>query len=297
MVSPQAKRQCVGYLVAEKTYSERRACQLVGIARSSHRYRAKPAADEQELRAKIRDLAVENKPYGYRTITALLRRDGWRVNKKRVHRIWQTEGLQQPRHKPRKRYYGPKGEVKQKANYPNHVWSYDFAEDRTEKGGKLRILSVMDEFTRESLAIRVERSIKAVDVIDTLEWLILVRGAPAHMRSDNGPEFVARAVQDWLNKRACQTIYIMPGSPWENPYIESFIGTLRRECLDRYLFINGREAQQIIAAWQHEYNYFRPHSSLNYLTPAEFARQQLAVAGLVAATALPACGSRPILPL
>ena len=187
--------------------------------------------------------------------------------------------------------------MKQKASYPNHVWSYDFAEDRTEKGGKLRILSIMDEFTRESLAIRVERSIKAIDVIDTLEWLFLVRGAPAHMRSDNGPEFVARAVQDWLNRRDCQTIYITPGSPWENPFIESFIGTLRRECLDRYLFTNGREAQKVIAAWQHEYNHFRPHSSLNYLTPAEFASQQPAVAGLVAATALPACESRPILPL
>lgn len=294
-MSPQARRQCVDYLVAEKEYSERRACQLVCISRSSHRYQAKPTADEHELRAKIRELADENKSYGYRPVTALIRRKGWLVNKKRIQRIWQAEGLQQPRHKPRKRYYGPKGEVKQKARHPNHVWSYDFAEDRTDKGGKLRILSIMDEFTRESLAIRVERSIKATDVIDTLEWLFLVRGAPGHMRSDNGPEFVARAVQDWLDKQECQTIYITPGSPWENPYIESFIGTLRRECLDRYLFVSGQEAQQVIVAWQHEYNNYRPHSSLSYLTPQEFARQQATVVGSVVATALPVSESRSIL--
>lgn len=282
-------------MVAEKEYSERRACQLVGISRSSHRYQAKPAADEQELRAKIRELADENKSYGYRPVTALIRRKGWLVNKKRIQRIWQAEGLQQPRQKPRKRYYGPKGEVKQKARHPNHVWSYDFAEDRTDKGGKLRILSIMDEFTRESLAIRIERSIKATDVIDTLEWLFLVRGAPAHMRSDNGPEFVSRAVQDWLDKQECQTIYITPGSPWENPYIESFIGTLRRECLDRYLFVSGQEAQQAVVAWQNEYNHYRPHSSLSYLTPVEFARQQAVVADSVAATTLPVSESWSIL--
>jgi len=228
-----------------------------------------PTGDE--LRAKIRELADENKSYGYRPVTALIRRKGWLVNKKRIQRIWQAEGLQQPRHKPRKRYYGPKGEVKQKARHPNHVWSYDFAEDRTDKGGKLRILSIMDEFTRESLAIRVERSIKATDVIDTLEWLFLVRGAPGHMRSDNGPEFVARTVQDWLDK------------------------PLRRECLDRYLFVSGQEAQQVIVAWQHEYNHYRPHSSLSYLTPVEFARQQATVAGSLAATALPVSESRSIL--
>lgn len=294
-MSSQAKRQCVGYLVAEKAYSERRACRLVGMARSSHRYQTKPAADEESLRAKIRDLAAEHKAYGYRFITALLRGQGWLVNQKRVHRFWKEEGLQQPRRKSRKRYVGPKGEVKQRATHPNHVWSYDFVEDRTEKGGKLRILTVMDEFTRESLAMNVARSIKATDVIQTLEWLFLIRGAPMHIRSDNGPEFVAKAVQDWLQKRHCQTIYITPGSPWENPYIESFIGTLRRECLDQYLFVDGQEAQQVIEAWRQEYNHYRPHSSLSYLTPVAFAQQQAAVAGLVAATALTNSESQSIL--
>ncbi len=286
MVSSQAKRQCVDYLVTEKAYSERKACQLMAIARSSHRYQTKPAADEDDLRAKIRDLADEHKAYGYRFITALVRGQGWLVNKKRIHRIWQEEGLQQPQRKPRKRYVGPKGEVKQKATHPNHVWSYDFVEDRTEKGSKLRILTVMDEFTRESLAIYVARSIKAQAVVHILEWLFWIRGTPEHIRSDNGPEFVAQAVRDWLASCDCQTIYITPGSPWENPYIESFNGTLRRECLDQYLFVNGREAQEVIEAWRNEYNHYRPHSSLGYLTPASFAQEQMAVDVLMSATVL-----------
>ncbi len=286
-MSPQAKRQCVNYLVAERAYSERRACQLVGIARSSHRYQAKTAADEIELRAKIHQVANKNKAYGYRLVTGKIRNQGWLVNHKRVHRLWKEEGLQQPRRKPRKRYYGPKGEVKQKATHINHVWSYDFVEDRTEKGHKLRILAIMDEYTRESLAVQVARSVTAVDVIHLLDWLFLVRGTPEHIRSDNGPEFVAKAVQEWLERRECQTIYITPGSPWENPFIESFLATMRRECLDRYLFTSGREAQQIIEAWRHEYNHYRPHSSLDYVTPNSFAQRQAAPAGSLAAAALP----------
>ena len=157
------------------------------------------------------------------------------------------------------------------ARYPNHVWSYDFLEDRTEQGGKIRILTVLDEFTRESLEIRVERSIPSARVIDTLEWLGLVRGLPAHIRSDNGPEFVAKEVRKWLRGKGCQTIYINPGSPWENPYIESFNGKLRTECLNRHAFANGREAQEIVTNWRDEYNKYRPHSSLGYQTPEEFA--------------------------
>jgi len=286
MVSPQAKRQCVQYLVAEKAYSERSACRLVGITRSSHRYQRRVGADEKDLRAKIHQVAKENKAYGYRLVTAKIRDQGWLVNHKRVHRLWKEAGLQQPRRKPRKRYYGPKSEVKQKATHINHVWSYDFAEDLTEKGNKLRILTSLDEFTRESLAIHVARSIPATDVIQLLAWLFLVRGTPEHIRSDNGPEFVAQAVQTWLGQRDCQTIYITPGSPWENPYIESFIATLRRECLDRYLFTNGREARHIIEAWRHEYNHYRPHSSLDYVTPKAFAQEQTVAAGLLAAAPL-----------
>jgi putative transposase len=161
----------------------------------------------------------------------LLRREGYQVNQKRVHRLWKEEGLQLPR-RPRKRRRGPKGEVVPKAEYINHVWSYDFLEDRTQQGGQLRLLTVLDEFTRECLEIRVERSITAAQVIDTLDWLALVRGLPAYIRSDNGPEFIAKAVQQWLEGNHCRTIYIEPGSPWEIPYIESFNGKLREECLN-----------------------------------------------------------------
>ncbi len=279
-MSPQAKRQCVAHLVAEKDYSQRRACQLMGIHRSSTRYAARKKEGEAALREEIRDLVNRNKTYGYRRITALLRREGSKkINKKRVHRIWKDEELQLTRRKRRKRRYGPKGEVIHKAERRNHVWSYDFVEDRTEQGNKLRILAVMDEFTRESLAILVDRSIASVQVINLLEWLFLVRGAPEYIRSDNGPEFVAQAVQEWLAQRQCNTIYITPGSPWENPYIESFIGKLREECLDRYSFVNVQEAQEILENWRQEYNHYRPHSSLGYLTPTEYAGRCLKIPG------------------
>jgi len=274
MVSPQAKRQGVAYLVAEKEYSQRQACQLIGISRSSARYEKRQKEDEAELIRDIRELAKRHKTYGYRRIHILLRREGSKkVNKKRVHRIWKAEGLQLPRRKHKKRHFGPKGEVIHKAERPNHVWSYDFVEDRTEKGDKLRILTVIDEFTRECLALPVARSFTSVQVINLLEWLFLVRAVPEHIRSDNGPEFIAKAVQEWLAENQCQTIYIKPGSPWENPYNESFNGKLREECLDRYLFSNVREAQEILENWRDEYNYYRPHSSLAYLTPMEFAKR------------------------
>ena len=271
MVTPQAKRQGVERLVMEWSYSQRRACGLVRIPRSSVRYQPSRNPEEAELRAHIRRLANQLPSYGCPRITEILGREGYQVNHKRVHRLWKLEGLQIPRRRPRKRRRGPEGEVIHRAQYPNHVWSYDFLEDRTEQGSKLRILTVLDEFTRESLEIRVERSCSSAKVIDSLEWLGLVRGLPAHIRSDNGPEFVAHAVQNWLREKGCQTIYIKPGSPWENPYIESFNGKLREECLNRHAFASGREAQEIVANWKEEYNRYRPHSSLGYQTPEEFA--------------------------
>lgn len=263
----------MSYLVDEKEYSERHACQLIGLGRSTYRYERRVAGDEADLRTRLHELANERDAYGYRLVTQLLRRERGAVNHKRVHRLWKEEGLQQPKRRRRKRYLGPKGDVKQKARYPNHVWSYDFAEDRTTRGSKVRILSVLDEYTRECLAIVSARSIPSRDVVQLLEWLFLLHGTPAHIRSDNGPEFVARRVRQWLEKRQCETIFITPGSPWENPYIESFIGTLRRECLDRYLFDDVRQAQELLEWWRQEYNCYRPHSSLGYLTPAAFAEQ------------------------
>jgi len=271
MVSPLARRSAVKYLTKQGKCSQRRACVVVGVSRSVVRYVARKRQDEARLVKKIHKLAIRNSRYGYRRITVLLRREGFRINRKRVHRIWKSEGLGLPRRRPKRRRGSPVGEIINKAEYPNHVWSYDFVEDRTERGGKLRVLVVIDEYTRECLAIRVEPSIPASVVIEVLEWLFLTRGVPKYIRSDNGPEFIARAVCQWLESSGCQALFINPGNPWENGYIESFNDKLRDECLNREIFRNGDEAQAIVENWRQEYNNYRPHSSLGYLTPAEFA--------------------------
>jgi len=263
----------VRYLAKQGRCSQRRACAVVRIPRSLVRYIARRRKDEAKLVRKIHKLAIRHSRYGYRRITVLLRREGWRINRKRVHRIWKSEGLGLPRRRPKRRKMGSTGGIVNKAEYPNHVWSYDFVEDRTERGGKLRILVIIDEYTRECLAIRVKPSIPASAVIEVLEWLFLTRGVPKYIRSDNGPEFISKAVCQWLKESGCQTLFIKPGSPWENGYIESFNDKLRDECLNREVFRNGKEAQAIVEAFRQEYNNYRPHSSLGYLTPAEFARR------------------------
>jgi len=273
MVGPLVRKTAVRYLTKQGKCSERRACVVVGMSRSVARYKARRRKDEAGLVKKIHELAIRNSRYGYRRISVLLRREGWKVNKKRVHRIWKSEGLGLPRRRSRRRRAGPVVEIVNKAQYPNHVWSYDFLEDRTERGGKLRILAIIDEFTRECLAIKVRPSIPASAVIEALEWLFLTRDVPRYIRSDNGPEFVAKAVCQWLKRAGCQTLFITPGSPWENGYIESFNDKFRDECLNREVFQNGREAQAIVETWRQEYNNYRPHSSLGNLTPAEFARR------------------------
>jgi putative transposase len=271
VVGPQARKRAVTHLREKRICSQRRACGLMGVWRSGMRYERRARPDEAELRERMGEIARKHRRHGYRLVWARLRRSGWRVNKKRVHRLRKAEGLSLPHRRRKRRRWGPKGEVVRRAEYPRHVWSYDIIEDRTERGGKLRILCVMDEYTRECLAVRVERSISGAVVAETLEWLFLVHGAPAYIRSDNGGEFIAGVVQRWLAAAGCATLYIRPGSPWENPYIESFHGRLRDECLNQEVFYNGREAQIIIEAWREEYNRDRPHSSLGYATPAEFA--------------------------
>lgn len=259
--------------MTERGLSQRRACQLVGLHRSTARYQSHARSHEVETVALIREYAHEQPMYGYRIITAMLKHDGFHINRKRVYRIWRQEGLQLPRRKTVKRRFGASTGKLQRASYPNEVWTYDFLEARTERGGKLRILTILDEYTRECLAIHVARSISSRQIIQVLEWLFLLRGAPDYLRSDNGPEFIAYALQQWLRDRECHTMYITPGSPWENPFIESFNGTFRSECLERWIFANGHEAQIVVEEWRQEYNHRRPHSSLGYLPPAAFAEQ------------------------
>lgn len=270
MVSPDARRQAVGVLVEGRRFSQRRACKLVSVARSTARYRRR-RQDDPELVAALQATAQQHPAYGYRPVTALLKRQGWQVNAKRIHRLWKQAGLQQRRRKRYKRRLGAAAERLQRATRPNHVWSYDFLSVGTERGGKLRILAVIDEFTRECLALFVARSISSKRVIHLLRWLFATRATPQYLRSDNGPEFVARNVQDWLQGEKCQTLYIRPGSPWENGFIESFNGKLRAECLDRWLFGGVRDTQQIVEAWREEYNLHRPHSALGFLSPAVYA--------------------------
>jgi len=270
-VTPPVRRAAVKALETEKDCSERHGCGLVGIARSTARYTPEPVSEEEkELRRRIKALADRHKRYGYLRVTELLRREDTVVNEKHVHRIWKEEGLQVPRRKARKRFRGPKGEVLCRAGHKDHVWSYDIVEDRTVSGGKIRFLTVVDEYTRESLAIHAGRSIGAKDVLSVLDWLFMTRGVPGHIRSDNGPEFIAKAVRGWLEGKS-DTIYIEPGSPWENPYIESFNGKFRDECLNMNLFMSVRDSEEIAEAWREEYNRYRPHSALGYETPAAFA--------------------------
>jgi transposase InsO family protein len=215
----------------------------------------------------------ENHPrYGYRRITALLRRDGVLINAKRVQRLRRMEGLQVRQRQRRMRRLGLQQSERLRAMKPRQIWSWDFVEDQTENGTRFRILTLLDEFTRQSLAVHAAWSIRAVDAITVIEAAIERYGAPQHLRSDNGPEFIAYAIQDWLKERQIKTLYIKPGSPWENGHIESFHDKLRDECLNRELFGTLAEARVILESWRIEYNEHRPHSSLGYKTPGEFAR-------------------------
>lgn len=246
---------------------------MVGVSRSVARYKPSKREGESDLLDRIKELSRRHKRYGYRRVTELLCREGLIVNHKRVYRLWNTEGLALPRKRPKRRRAGATVEMVNKAAYKNHVWAYDFVEDRTDKGNKLRMLNIVDEYTRECLAIRVERSIDSLKVIDTLNWLFLTRAVPGHIRSDNGPEFIAKALKAWLAKAGCKTIYIKPGSPWENSYVESFNGKFRDECLNMEVFRNAAEARRVVENWRREYNEFRPHSSLGYMTPSEFSHR------------------------
>jgi transposase InsO family protein len=250
--------------------SERRACQVLSQPRSTQRYRARVLNDEAALTAAIVRLASRYGRYGYRRITALLRREGWSVNHKRVERIWRREGLKVPRRQPKRgRLWLTDGScVRLRPTHRNHVWAYDLMAARTHDGRPLRLLTVVDEYTRQCLAIKVGRQLRADDVLQCLTDLCVAHGVPDHLRADNGPEFTNRAVRSWLGRVGSRPLFIEPGSPWENGYVESFNGKLRDELLDRELFYTLWEAQVLIEHWRRTYNQIRPHSSLRNRPPA-----------------------------
>ena len=244
---------------------------MLGQHRSTQRRVPAGRDDEERLTADIVELARRYGRYGYRKIAELLRSTaGWVVNDKRVERIWRCEGLKVPAKQPKRgRLWLADGScIRLRAERPNHVWSYDFVEDRTHEGKKYRMLNVIDEFTHECLAIRIARKLKSIDVIDLLSDLFILRDVPEHIRSDNGPEFVAKAVQEWITAVGAKTAYITPGSPWENGFIESFNARLRYELLDGAIFYSLAEAKIVIESWRRHYNAVRPHGSLGYKPPA-----------------------------
>jgi transposase InsO family protein len=253
--------------------SERQACRLLGQWRGTQRYTPIFRADEDALTRAILALASAYGRYGYRRITVELRKAGWQVGKDRVERIWRREGLKVPqKQRPRRRLWLNDGScVRLRPERANQVWSYDFVSARTHDGRSLRLLTLLDEYTRECLAIRVARRLGSYEVIETLAEVMLWRGIPEHLRSDNGPEFVAQELRKWLAKLGTATLCIEPGSPWENGYCESFNGKLRDECLNGEIFYSLREAQILIEKWRVEYNTVRPHSALGYRPPAPAA--------------------------
>ena len=250
--------------------SERRICRVLGQHRSTQRHQPRSREDEDRLVEDMIELARQYGGYGYRRVAALLRDAGWQVGDGRVERLWKREGLKVPQKQPKKgRLWLNDGScIRLKPERRNHVWSYDFVHCRTDDGKAFRTLNILDEFSRECLAIRVKRKLNSTDVIDALTDLFILRGPPAYVRSDNGPEFVAQAVREWIAAVGARTAYIEPGSPWENGYVESFNARFRDELLNREIFYSLREAQIIIEGWRKHYNTKRPHSALGYRPPA-----------------------------
>ena len=250
--------------------SERRACRVLDQPRSTHRHPRSVPDDESRLVARLTELATQYGRYGYRRITALLRGEGWRVNHKRVERLWRRAGLKVPQKQPKRgRLWLTDGScIRRRAEYRHHVWAYDFVAERTHDGRPLKILPVVDEYSRECLALVVARRLRATDVLETLADLVVTHGVSAHIRSDNGPEFTAELVRLWLAALQVQALFIEPGSPWENGCVESFNGILRDELLDREIFYPLTEAKSLIERWRRQYNGVQPHSALGYRPPA-----------------------------
>jgi putative transposase len=250
--------------------SERRACRVLGQARAVQRHTPRVREDEDRLIGRIVELAAVYGRYGTPRITAMLRSEGWTVNHKRVERIWRAAGLKVPQKQPQRGrlWFNDGSCIRLRPERKDHVWAYDFVSGRTHDGVPLRMLTVVDEYTRECLAIDVARKLSSDDVLERLAWLMATRGVPQHIRSDNGPEFTSQVVRDWLGKVGVKTLFIEPGSPWENGYVESFNGKLRDELLNGEIFYTLTEAKVLIGMWREHYNKVRPHSSLGYRPPA-----------------------------
>jgi len=273
------RRRAVEEIVETLQVSERRACRVLEQPRSTQRHEGIDQSDEEPLRERIVQLACQYGRYGYRRVTALLRHEGWQVNHKRVERLWRLEGLKVPKRQPKRRrlWFNDGSCIRLRPLHRNHVWSYDFVADRTSNGKPIRILNILDEYSRECLKIRIDRQLKAMDVIYELSELFVERGVPDYLRSDNGSEFTAAIVRGWLHRLGVKTLYIEPGSPWENGYIESFNGKMRDELLNGEIFDTIMEAQVITEQWRKTYNTIRPHSSLGYRPPAPEVHQYLSL--------------------
>jgi len=262
--------------------TERRACEVLGQPRATQRRKLRPPNDEDRLTRDIVSLAEQFGRYGYRRITALLNASGWQVNHKRVERIWRREGLKVPQRQPKKgRLWLNDGScIRLRPERKNHVWAYDFVWSRTHDGRPVKMITVIDEFSRECLAIRAARKMRSDHVLELFTELFTLKGVPEHIRSDNGPEMTTVSVRRWFEKVGAQTLFIEPGSPWENGYCESFNGKLRDELLNREIFYSLKEAQILVEMWRREYNMLRPHSSLGYRPPApEAVMPRLQMAG------------------
>jgi len=273
VVGPASKRKVVESLVKAGRLSERRACELVGQPRATQRYVVKEPERDAELAKALREFSRRRPRAGYRMATAALRRENWEINPKRVLRVWRKEGLKVPRRKRPKRRRGSASDGSQlkRASAPDQVWSYDFVFDETGGGKRLKWLAICDEFTRENVALEVEHHMNARDVIRILDQAVEENGgAPEYIRSDNGPEFIAKAVVDWVAERGFKTLFIEPGSPWQNCYSESFNSRLRDEFLNVELFGTLLEAKVLGREFRHDYNHERTHSSLDYQPPAEY---------------------------
>jgi len=271
-LSPASRRATAKQAVAAGMCSGRAACRILRVARSTYSYRGRPpTVPEQRLRKRLHELSVKHPRYGYRRIAVVLRREGWQVGRRHIQRLRRQEGLRVP---PTRRKIARRGlstGLPTRATHRNHVWTWDFIADATVRGGTLRMLTILDEHTRECHVLRVDRALRSQDVLEWLQKAIKEQGAPQYIRSDNGSEFIARMVQRWLKEQHIKTIYIEPGSPWQNGFVESFHGRFRDECLNREQLWTLTEARVVVEDFRQDYNQQRPHSKLGYASPAEYA--------------------------